>query len=52
VEFLKSSETTARERAEENGEPRTEGAATQLCRANLRVRVERELASQRQDSPR
>ena len=56
VEVLRSLETTAGERAEENGEPRAEGAATQLCRANLRVRVEREsrreLASQRQGSQR
>ena len=35
-------ETTAGERAEENEELRAEGASSQPCRANLRVRVERE----------
>ena len=56
MEVPQSLEPTAGERAEENGEPRTEGAATQLCWENLRVRVEiesrRELAGQRQGSPR
>ena len=35
-------ETTAGERAEENEEPRAEGAASQPCRPNLHVRVGRE----------
>jgi len=35
-------ETTAGERADENEEPRAEGAASQPCRANPLVRVERE----------
>ena len=35
-------ETTAGERAEENEEPRAEGAASQPCRPNLCVRMERE----------
>ena len=52
MEVLKSSETTAGERAEENGEPRTEGVATQPCQANLRVRVEREPERACQPAPR
>ena len=52
MEVLRSLETTAGERAEENGEPRAEGAATQLCRANLRVRVEREPERACQSVPR
>ena len=42
MEVPKSLEPTAGERAEEDGEPQAEGAATQPCRENLRVRVERE----------
>ena len=45
-------ETTAGERAEENEEQRAEGAASQPCRANLHVRVEREPERACQPAPR